>query len=190
MTVEDALVRFREEPEDSEAWETIVTSVYDVLLLNVASLLLSFRAATTESAADIVHVVLLTFHDRWPKSGVELESSDDLLRYLRRSCKNLLIDRYRHEKNSQQLINYLSLRFSSAFPGEAELYRSIFLKEIIELLPENCASMLKTYITEELTPAEMAEREGASPAAFSSRWYRCLEKAQQIFLKRKGRVNR
>ena len=190
MTVEDALVRFRANPDDAEAWETIVTSVYDVLLLNVASLLVSFRAATTESAADIVHGVLLTFHDRWPKSDVELKSSEDLLRYLRRSCRNLLIDRYRHEKNSQQLINYLSLRFSSAFAGEADLYRSIFVKEIINLLPEPCASMLKTYITEELTPAEMAEREGASPAAFSSRWYRCLEKAQQIILKRKALFKR
>ena len=54
MRVEDALVRFHADPEDSDAWETIVMSVYDVLLLNVASLLLSFRAATTESAADIV----------------------------------------------------------------------------------------------------------------------------------------
>lgn len=190
MRVEDALDRFRRKPEDSEAWETIVTSVYDVLLLNVASLLLSFRAATSDDAADIVHGVLLTFFDRWPKSNVELKSSDDLLRYLRRSCRNLLIDRYRHEKKSQQLINYLSLRFSDAFPGEAALYRSIFLKEIIDLLPENCASMLKTYINEELTPAEMAEREGASPAAFSSRWYRCLEKAQQLFLQKKGRFSR
>jgi DNA-directed RNA polymerase specialized sigma24 family protein len=190
MTLQEALTRFRRDPKDFDAWETIVSSVYDPLVLHVGSLLLGFRGVTSDSAADIVHGVLLTFHQRWPKSKIDLESLDDLLRYLRRSCRNLLIDRYRHEKHAQEFITYLSLRFSNAFAGDAELYRSIFLKEIIGLLPKQCADMLTTYINEELTPAEMAEREGASPAAFYSRWYRCLEKAQQILLQKKGRLNR
>lgn len=190
MNVEDALVNFRKDPKNADAWEIIVTTVYDSLLVHVASLLVSFRAATGESAFDIVHEVLLAFHDRWPRSNVTIDSEDGLKRYLRSSCKNLLIDRYRHEKHSEKLIDYLSLTFSSAFPGEADLFRAIFVNEILGLLPENCASMLKIYIEEGLTPAEMAEREGASPAAFYSRWYRCLEKAQKIILQKKGGLNR
>lgn len=190
MKVEDALVKFRKNPDDAVAWETIVMSVYHPLLMHVASLLASFRAATGEEALDIVHDVLLAFQDRWPKSSTTIDSEGSLLSYLRRSCRNLLIDRYRHERHSQDLVNYLSLSFSSAFPGVPDLERAVFLNEIIELLPPQCASMLRTYISEELTPAEMAEREGASPAAFYSRWYRCLEKAQQIFVQKKGGLNR
>jgi RNA polymerase sigma factor (sigma-70 family) len=190
MNLEDALVKFREDPKNAEAWETIVTGVYDFLLVHVASLLVSFRTATSESAYDIVHEVLLSFHLRWPKSDITLESEGALKSYLRSSCKNLLIDRYRHEKNSEKLIDYLSLTFNSAFPGEADVYRTIFINEILGLLPEGCAAMLKIYIEEGLTPAEMAEREGASPAAFYSRWYRCLEKAQKIILQKNVGLNR
>lgn len=190
MNVEEALATLRRNPEDVDAWETIVTSVYDALLLYVGGLLIGFRSVTSESATDIVHNVLLTFHQRWHRGEIAIGSLDDLLRYLRRSCRNLLIDRYRHEKHSQELVNYLSIRFSDAFGGETDLYRGIFLKEIIGLLPEHCAEMLRVYVNEELTPAEMAEREGASPAAFYSRWYRCLERAKEIFLQKKGRFNR
>lgn len=190
MKVEAALDEFRKDPRNAEAWETIVTSVYDFLLIHVGLLLVSFRAATGESASDIVHEVLLNFHGRWPKSNIAIESEGSLKSYLRSSCKNLLIDRYRHERHSEKLIAYLSLSFSNAFPGEADVYRAIFVNEILALLPENCAAMLKTYVEEGLTPAEMAEREGAKPAAFYSRWYRCLEKAKKIMLQKKGPLKR
>lgn len=188
MDLEAALVIFRANPRDREAWEGIATGVYEPLLLHVASLLVGFRVAAGETAADVVHAVLLNFLSRAP--NVELESGEELLRYLRRSCRNLLIDKYRHEKNSEQLLNYLSLRFANAFPGETELYRSIFLSEIIDLLPKNCGEMLRLYVTEELSPAEMAEREGAAPSAFYSRWSRCLHKAKEIFLQKKSRLKR
>ena len=190
MNVEEALAVFRANPRDQDAWESIVTSVYEPLLLHVASLLGGFRVAAGETAADVVHAVLLNFLERSPKARVELKSADDLLRYLRRSCRNLLIDKYRHEKHSEHLLDYLSLRFSSAFPGETELYRSIFLREIIDLLPQTCREMLLTFVTEDLTPAEMAEREAASAKAFYSRWYRCLDKAKEIFLQKRAGLNR
>jgi DNA-directed RNA polymerase specialized sigma24 family protein len=188
MDLEEALVIFRANPRDREAWEGIATGVYEPLLMHVNSLLFSFRVAAGETAADVVHAVLLNFLARAP--NVELKSREELLRYLRRSCRNLLIDKYRHEKNSEQLLNYLSLRFGNAFPGETELYRSIFLGEIIDLLPKNCGEMLRLYVTEELSPAEMAEREEAAPSAFYSRWSRCIAKAKEIFLQKKGRLNR
>lgn len=188
MNVEEALVIFRADPRDREAWEGIATGVYEPLLLHVTSLLAGFRLAEGETAADIVHAVLLNFLARAP--NVELKSQADLMRYLRRSCRNLLIDKYRHEKNSEQLLTYLSLRFGNAFPGETELYRSIFLSEIIDLLPKTCGDMLRLYVTEDLSPAEMAEREDASPSAFYARWSRCIHKAKEIFLQKKTRLNR
>jgi len=186
MTIEEALASFHLDPSDSAAWESIIASVYKPLLAYVASLLVTFRVAPGETAFDVVHDVLLTFHDRWPRSNTTIASEASLRAYLRKSCRNLLIDRYRHQRSAEQLVDYLALSFGNAFPAQQDLYRSIFLNEILNLLPEECASMLRTYINEQLTPAEMADRYGASPATFYSRWYRCLEKAQRIFLQKKG----
>src|SRR5207249_3207726 len=132
----------------------------------------------------------LTFQQRWPHSKIEVRSESDLRRYVQTMCKNRLIDRYRHERIARQFIDYLTLNFSSVMPSQQDTLRRILLQEIIESLPKPCAHLLKLYITEELTPAEMAEREGASPATFYSRWYRCLEKAHTVFLQKKGQVNR
>ncbi len=190
MTIEQALANLRTNPSDSAAWETIVTSVYKPMIGYVASLLLTFRVAPGETAYDIVHDVLLTFQQRWPQSTTRIESEAALRAYFRTSCKNLLIDRYRHERNAEQFLDYLTLNFTSAFPAHQEIYRAIFVNEIIELLPKECADLLRLYVTEQLTPAEMAEREGASPATFYSRWYRCLQKAERMFLQKKGRLKR
>jgi len=190
MTVTRALARFRYDPSDSVAWETIVAFIYKPLVSYVASLLVTFRVAPGETAYDIVHDVLIAFHQRWPYSGKPIESESALQAYLKTSCKNLLIDRYRHRQNAEQFVDYLTLNFANAFAGNQELYRSIFVNEIIQLLPKSCGDLLRVYVTEQLTPAEMAELEGASPATFYSRWYRCLEKAQKIYLQRKGPVNR
>jgi RNA polymerase sigma factor (sigma-70 family) len=190
MSFPEVLATFHGNPSDSAAWERIVESVYNPLLSYVASLLVTFRAAPGETAYDIVHDVLLSFQQRWPQSGNRIDSEASLHRYLKQSCKNLLIDRYRHQKTAEQLMDYLALNFSNAFPAQRDLYRSIFLREIVNLLPENCASLLRTYIEEDLTPAEMAEREGVAAAAFYSRWYRCLEKASVIFLQKKPALKR
>lgn len=190
MTITRALARFRYDPSDSVAWETIVAFVYKPLVSYVASLLLTFRVAPGETSYDVVHDVLIAFHQRWPYSGTALETESALKAYLKTSCKNLLIDRYRHQQNAEQFVDYLTLNFANAFPAHQELYRSIFVNEIIKLLPKPCGDLLRVYVTEQLTPAEMAEREGASPATFYSRWYRCLDKAQTIFLQRKGPVKR
>lgn len=190
MKFADDLRRFHENPADSDAWQRIVETVYNPLVSYVASLLVTFRAAPGETAYDIVHDVLLSFQQRWPTSGTPIDSEASLLKYLKGSCKNLLIDRYRHQKTGEQLIDYLALNFSNAFPAQRDLHRSIFLGEIVSLLPDNCASLLRTYIEEDLTPAEMADREGIAPATFYSRWYRCLEKASVIFLQKKPSLKR
>jgi RNA polymerase sigma factor (sigma-70 family) len=190
MSIEEALTSLRANPTERNAWEVIVSYVYKPLISYVASLLVTFRVAPGETAYDIVHDVLLTFQERWLHSTTSIGSEAALLAYLKTSCKNLLIDRYRHQRHADQFVDYLTLNFTNAFPTQQELYRTIFLKEIIELLPKECALLLQTYVLEELTPAEMAEREGANPATFYSRWYRCLEKAHSIFLKKKGRLGR
>jgi len=190
MNVTEALAALRDTPPDPKAWEFIVNLVYKPMIGYVGSLLLTFRVAPGETAYDIVHDVLLTFQQRWPHSTTTIDSEASLLAYFKSSCKNLLIDRYRHERKGEELVDYLTLTFGSAFPGQQDVYRAIFLGEIISLLPKECAKLLTSYVTEQLTPAEMAEREGTSPATFYSRWYRCLQKAQNIFLQKTGRVKR
>ena len=67
---------------------------------------------------------------------------------------------------------------------QTELDRSILTEEVVSLLQAEqgvCAELFRKYLEEDLSPAEMAEQAGASPATFYSRWHRCLKKAREIF---------
>jgi RNA polymerase sigma factor (sigma-70 family) len=189
MIIEEALQTLREDPTSPDAWESVVLEVYQPLLAYVASLLFSFRiAAAEDSAHDIVHDVLIAFYDRWPKSNAIIKSGAALTAYLRTSCRNLLIDRYRHEQHAEQFVDFLSLKFKDAFQ-ESDPYTSILLGEIVEMLPPDCASLIKEFINQSLSPAEIAEKMGIPPATFYSRWYRCIARAKVIFsesMKKKG----
>lgn len=185
MTIEAALHTLRANPQDRAARETIALGVYDQLLAYVASLLLTFQVSPSESAHDVVHEVLLRFLERWPLSNSRIDSEFALQAYLRTSCRHLLIDQYRHERHSEQLIDFLSLRFDLAFENETDLYRSIFVKEIIAMLPEGCQSLFHQYVTEDVSPAEIADRMNESPKKFYSRWYRCIQTAKELLSKKK-----
>ncbi len=190
QTIEEALAALGVNPRDADAWETIASDVYQPLLAYVASLLLTFRVAAGETAHDIVQQVLLSFYEHLTKGKLEIRSTKALHGYLRTSCRNLLINKYRHQRHADQFVDFLALKFSKAFQDESSLYKTIFLDEIIQKLPPECGSLFRQYVTEDLSPAEIADRVGASPAMFYSRWYRCIQKAKEVFLKRKGEVKR
>ncbi len=107
-----------------------------------------------------------------------------------KSCRNLLVDRYREERRAESLIRFLDLRFRNAFQDEADYYRDIFLKEVVGLLPPECGALIREYVEKDLSPAEIAESQNASPATFYSRWYRCIQKARHIFLQKKSAQKR
>lgn len=185
MTPEEALEILRTGSKDPFAWEVIVSDVYQPLLAYVASILLTFRINPSETAPDIVHEVIINWYQRRHVSKLQdITSISSLSAYLRASCRNLIIDKYRHERNAQQLKNFLSLKFSSVFPDESDIYRSLFMNEIINKMPEKCAKLFKIYVTEDLSPAEIADRLGESPSKFNSRWYRCIEHAKELFMKK------
>ena len=121
---------------------------------------------------------MLAFLKKWPGLKKELSSVGSAVAYMKSSCRNLLVDRYRHGRSAQALLTFLSSRYSQSFGNSAEALRLILLEQVIGLLQTDCASLLRTYISQDLTPAEIAEREGASAAALYSRWYRCLQKAR------------
>jgi RNA polymerase sigma factor (sigma-70 family) len=188
MTLETALQALRSNPHATDAWDRLVTEVYQPLLVYVAALLLTFRVAPGETAHDIVHEVLIGFYQRWPASKARINSVEELSAYLRRSCRNLLIDRYRREQRAGELLEFLTLKFSRAAPTYPSADAVILTDEIIGHLPEDCAQLFRCYLTDELSPAELAERAGASPATFYSRWYRCLRKAREIFTQREKKM--
>jgi len=187
MSIENSFQMLREDPRNPLAWEAIALNIYGPTLAYVASLLMSFRVAPGETAEDIVQEVMVKLYERWPKISEQIRTATDIQSYVRRSCRNLLIDKYRHEKRAEQLIHFLSLNFSQAFRQDTDVHRSIFVQEIINGLPKDCALLLQTYVTEDLSPAEIADRLGASPAAFYARWYRCIQKTRDIFLQRRSR---
>jgi RNA polymerase sigma factor (sigma-70 family) len=180
MSVHDALKTIRRDPQDSSGWTIFYVYMHQHLLAYVSGLLVTFGILEGEQAEDIVQDVLLTFLEKWPRLRSRISSLSEVEAYLKASCRNLLVDRYRHSKTVQHFVDFVSTRFSDAFRGEHEMYRKMFVEQIISLLPPACAMILTAYVEEDLTPAELAERENESPATFYSRWYRCIEKAKQI----------
>jgi len=189
MDIELALFRFQRDPSDEKAWGTIVLWAYKPLVAYVASLLVDFNVSPTETPNDIVHDVLIKFQERGNLRKLHLKSSVELGRYLRRSCRNRLIDEYRQTQTAREFVDFLGLTFDEAFPDHHNIYREIFIREIIQLLKPECGEILKIYVTQQLTLAEMAEVRGSSPAAFNAKWYRCLEQAKEIFKSKKKSVS-
>lgn len=186
MTAEEAFQTLKLGEDDPAAWEILISTVYPPLLAYVASLLLTFRISPGETASDIVHEVLVAWYERHPVTRLHrIESLPSLSAYLRVSCRNLLVDRYRHERNAARLRDFLTLKFGSAFQDESDLYKTLFLEEIIKKMPEKCATLFTIYVTEDLSPAEIADRLSESPSKFYSRWYRCISHAKEIFFKMK-----
>ncbi len=187
MDIETSITKFKEKPAESEAWDAIVSWAYKPLLAYVAVLLVDFKLDPSLTANDVVHDVLLKFLERPDRIPRDLKSSGQIISYLKHSCKNHLIDKYRHIQTARQFVNYLGLTFDEAFPAHNDFFRHIFIKEIIEQMGGECGELLQQYITQDATLADMAESRGWTAPSFNAKWYRCLEKAKKIFSEKKGR---
>jgi len=186
QTLEESLQILLNDSREPRAWEALASSVYQPLLAYVGSLLLTFRVGASETSEDIVQEAMFRFYGLWQQGRLNLSSSDAVLKYLRRICRNLLIDKYRRERKASQLIDYLDLKFSSAFGDESDLYRTIFLNEVINHVPTDCSDLLRDYLTENISLAELAERRGEETNKFYTKWYNCLRNAKKIYSKKSG----
>jgi RNA polymerase sigma factor (sigma-70 family) len=181
MTLARAFAQISRGDGGEAAWGLIYSSLQPRLLAYVSALLVTFRISDTDLASDLVHDAMLAVLPGWSKSKIRIDNIEGLERYLKRTCRNALLDRYRHQKSAERLLDFIDLTFTRAFDSEAEIHRSIFVDEIIRQMPAECARILLRYVQDDVTPAELADEEGASPATFYTRWYRCLQKAK-IFL--------
>lgn len=180
MTVDEALAALRRDRNNEQAWASFYRQMYRPLLTYVKSLLATFSLPSGDDAHDVVHNALTAFWERWPHIKDTVTTAAAASGYLRKTCRNLMVDEYRRRANASPLMDFLTFQFRSAFAKEPDLYRGIFLREIISRLPAKCSALLRTYAEEDLSPAEIADREGASAPAFYARWYRCIQKAKKI----------
>jgi RNA polymerase sigma factor (sigma-70 family) len=176
MSVEQAIATLRNNATDVKAWEILHRHLRPQLLSYALVLLDSFRVPL-DLAEDVTQDALLAFLRHWRENRDLVDSADAATGYLKKSVRNLLVDRFRHENRHPQLVDFLSLRFDSAFGNEASIHRNIYVSDILGRLSGNCAKLLKRYVEEDLSLAELADEEHVSPKTFYSRWYRCLEKA-------------
>jgi DNA-directed RNA polymerase specialized sigma24 family protein len=84
------------------------------------------------------------------------------------------------------MIDFLALKFSGVSAETPDADRHILTEEIIASLPSECAALFRRFVTEDISPAEIADEVGAPAATFYSRWRRCLGKAREIFMHRKS----
>lgn len=177
MTFEEAYNTLKRR-DDESAWRVFFLEASQQLLAYVARLLVSFRLEAGETGQDIVQEVLVSFLEQWPKLKKELGNVGSAVSYLKASSRNLLVDRYRHRQTAQSLLTFLSSRYTESFGNSAEVLRPILIEQVLKALQADCASLLRKYIAEDLTPAEIAEEQGLSAATVYARWYRCLHKAR------------
>jgi len=178
MTPDEAIARLRKKPNDSSAWEVIYKFMQAQLVAYVSSLLFTFSLNTTDPVHDIVHEVLCAFWKRWPSIKSQIPDSSAAYVYLKTASRNLLIDRYRHDRSAQPLLDFLTLKFLQ--DQDNPIVREILVREVIARLPAECGALLQSYVETGLSLAEMADRDGSSPSAFYSRWYRCLKRARDL----------
>jgi DNA-directed RNA polymerase specialized sigma24 family protein len=175
MTGDQAVARLHKRPGDPEAWECIYTLMQSRLHTYVASLIWTFESGPKESPRDVVHEALTKFWGRWKEIKKNIRDESAAYTYLKASCRNSLIDKYRHDRSAQPLLDFLGLTFSHT--PEDSMVRRLLMQEVITAVAGECGELLRSYVEDGLSLAEMADREGALPSAFYSRWYRCLEKA-------------
>ena len=178
MTPDQAIARLQQKPNDSQAWELIYPHMQNRLNAYVTSLVYTFSSNTKESPRDVVHDALSKFWDRWPHIKSTIPDAAAAYAYLKASCRNGLVDKYRHDRSAQPVFDFLSLKFSQIQPDS--IVRGLLVQEVIDRVGGDCGSLLRSYAEDGLSLAEMADREGSSPSAFYSRWYRCLEKARDL----------
>ncbi len=142
----------------------------------VAALVCTFDSGPKELPRDVVHEALIKFWARWGEIKKTIPDEAAAHTYLKASCRNLLIDRYRHDRSAQPLLDFLSLKFSHT--PEDSMVRARRGEAVRAGGGGGCGELLRSYVQKGLSLAELADREGALPSALYSRWYRCLEKAQ------------
>lgn len=178
MTPDEAISHLQKKPNDPGAWELVYTHMQNRLNAYVCTLVCAFHSGPQESARDVVHDALTKFWDRWSEIKKQVPDEAAAYAYLKKSCRNSLIDAYRHDSSAQPLFDFLNLRFSQT--QEDSIVRRLLVEEVIAAVSGECKSLLQSYVDDGLSLAEMADREGALPAAFYSRWYRCLERARDL----------
>jgi DNA-directed RNA polymerase specialized sigma24 family protein len=178
MTPEKAIARLQTRPDDEEAWASIYTYMQERLNNYVSSLVCAFNTGPKESPRDLVHEAVTGFWQQWPEIKETIPHLTAAYAYLKTSCRNSLVDKYRHDRSAQPLLDFLTLKFSEVQPNS--IVRSLLVQEVIVGVGGECGALLRSYVESGLSLAEMADREGSIPAAFYSRWYRCLEKARNF----------
>jgi DNA-directed RNA polymerase specialized sigma24 family protein len=178
MTGDEAIARLQKKPDDPGAWRFIYTLMQESLRPYVASLLCTFESGPKETSHDIVHEAITGFWGQWAKIRKKIPNEAAAVAYLKVSCRNSLIDKYRRNVSAQPLLDFLTLTFSHT--PEDSIIRVLLVQEIVAGISGDCGTLLRSYVNDGLSLAEMADRDGALPSAFYSRWYRCLEKAQAV----------
>src|SRR6266568_3215958 len=114
MTLDEAVRRLRRQHTDKKAWAKFYLELYPILRRYVLSLLTTFRVDPGNTAEDIVHDALVSFLDRWSELKIKIDSGRAALAYLKVSCRNKIVDQYRHQQSAAQLMDFLSLKFREA----------------------------------------------------------------------------
>src|SRR5260370_274787 len=97
MTAEEALAKLRRNRGDVQAWEVLHRHLRPQLLSYALVLLDTFHVPL-DFAEDVTQEALLGFLRQWVQNRDLVNSPEAATGYLKKSIRNLLVDRFRHHQ--------------------------------------------------------------------------------------------
>jgi len=169
----DIVRRCQSEPDDRDAFDFFYRTFYPYVRLYTRAFRLPHAPLSEE---DIIQEVFLRLMEHFPEIRFKTESH--FLGYLKAVCEHYMIDMVR--KYEKQTYEELTVELEVAAPGDTpeqaavRVERRERLMELIGRVPGSCQNLLRAFVDEGLSLAEIAQREDVPLGTIYPRFSRCV----------------
>ncbi len=169
----DTVRRCQSDPDDRDAFDFFYRTFYPYVRLYTRTFRLPNAPLSEE---DIIQEVFLRLMEHFPE--IRFNSESHFLGYLKAVCEHYVIDMVR--KYEKQTYEELTLELQIAAPGDtpeqaaAKAEARERLMELIGRAPGSCQNLLRAFVDEGLSLAEIAQRENVPLGTIYPRFSRCV----------------
>lgn len=179
--LEKSLEKLKNNKGLSKAWKTVYQYFHRILLFYCQKQAFRFPQFPADEIDDIVQDILLKFVQNYNQYSNKFKSTKDIESYLKRACKNRMIDFWRkyHREVSMDFSeidrqgmkekwNHMEKEF------EKKETKEILLK-MMPMLPDQCAKILKLSLIDDISLSEISKRLNIKKGTIYTQWQRCVK---------------
>jgi len=169
----DIVRRCQSDPDDRDAFDVFYQTFYPYMRLYTRAFRLPHAPLSEE---DVIQEVFLRLMEHFPE--IRFNNESHFLGYLKAVCEHYMIDMVR--KYEKQTYEELTLELEIAAPGDtpeqaaARVEGRERLMGLIGRVPGSCQNLLRAFVDEGLSLAEIAEREDVPLGTIYPRFSRCV----------------